>query len=220
MKLKKKMFLLLLGFSLLVWGGAGYTQNMESPKKLRVGRVHQGGVIVYLNGSSGLIAAPEIQGFDAPWTSESYEARVRELGHPIPTGARGTQIGAGNTNTALIVATMGSGNYAAKICQDLDLNGYSDWFLPSKDELNMLFKNSKAFSDGVFNFWGYVVHNQEAYLKGSKGIGKHSATYWTSTEDPDKEISELFDVWLQSADNEPIAIPISEKANVRCFRSF
>jgi hypothetical protein len=46
----------------------------------------------------------------------------------------GTVIGTGNTNTNLIVAVQGNGNYAAKICYDLVLNGYSDWFLPSRDE--------------------------------------------------------------------------------------
>ncbi|MCK5806730.1 MAG: DUF1566 domain-containing protein, partial [Lentisphaeria bacterium] len=49
--------------------------------------------------------------------------------------------------------SQGDGNYAAKLCQDLDLNGYDDWFLPSKYELLELYSahhNVGWFGSGYF----------------------------------------------------------------------
>ena len=46
---------------------------------------------------------------------------------------------------------------ARKICQDLVLNGYDDWFLPSKDELYLMYRNLKKRGLGGFasaNYWG------------------------------------------------------------------
>lgn len=60
-------------------------------------------------------------------------------------------VGAGKINTDLIVNALGtSGNYASKICKDLVLNGYDDWFLPSRDEM-VLVRNSSVFSSSPFN---------------------------------------------------------------------
>ena len=66
-----------------------------------------------------------------PWYNGDY----------VLTGATGTSIGTGMSNTQKIVNIQGSGNYAAKLCDDLTLNGFSDWFMPSKDELNLMYEN-------------------------------------------------------------------------------
>ena len=67
----------------------------------------------------------------------------------------GTEIGTGKKNTELIVKAMGysayilssgartTGNYAANLCLNLVYNEYDDWFLPSKDELNLMYENLK-----------------------------------------------------------------------------
>jgi hypothetical protein len=56
-------------------------------------------------------------------------------------GARGTAIGTGKNNTQAIVASCLQGaNIAARLCTDYRGGGKSDWFLPSKDELNLLYK--------------------------------------------------------------------------------
>lgn len=86
------------------------------------------------------------------------------------TGATGTALGTGDANTNKIVSSQGAGNYAAKLCADLVLNGYNDWYLPSKDELNKLYinKNEIGFSNSVYwssseydntNAWGQFFTN-------------------------------------------------------------
>jgi len=52
----------------------------------------------------------------------------------------GTTIGAGRKNTALILDNINDA-HAAKACKDYTGGGKTDWFLPSKDELNELYKN-------------------------------------------------------------------------------
>ena len=65
-----------------------------------------------------------------------------------------TAIGTGKANTEAIVTKLGNGNYAAKLCYDLELGGYDDWFLPSKDELNELYKQKSTVGGFASNsYW-------------------------------------------------------------------
>jgi len=73
----------------------------------------------------------------------------------VLTGATGTGIGTGQNNTTAIVTAQGIGSYAAQLCNDLTEGGYSDWFLPSKDELNLMYQNLKLFGVGGFADLGY-----------------------------------------------------------------
>lgn len=67
------------------------------------------------------------------------------------TGADGTAIGTGSQNTADIVAYYPlQTSIAARICSDLTAGGYSDWYLPSRDELAKLYDNYAA---GLLSAW-------------------------------------------------------------------
>jgi hypothetical protein len=65
----------------------------------------------------------------------------------------GTGIGSGKRNTELIIAAFnrkGESGRAAQLCRAYTLNGYSDWFLPSKDELDLMYQNLKQKGLGGF----------------------------------------------------------------------
>jgi hypothetical protein len=79
-------------------------------------------------------------------------------------GAEATAIGTGKTNTAAIVGQSGHSSSAAKLCDDLKSGGYSDWFLPSGDELNLMYTNLKVAGLGGFTA-GYYWSSSEVGAK-------------------------------------------------------
>ena len=103
-----------------------------------IGETYQGGIVFYLDGSGGgLIAAPTDQ-TDSPWGCSGF----------FISGADGTAIGTGAQNTIDIESGCSETAIAAKICADLTLGGYTDWFLPSQDELNLMYTKK----DEIGNF--------------------------------------------------------------------
>ena len=109
---------------------------------LAIGDTYEGGIIFYLDasGEHGLVAASSDQSIGIQWYNGSYTT----------TGATGDGVGAGEENTYMIVGNQGSGIYAAQICRDLTLNGYTDWYLPSKYELSLMYTNLKQNGFGSF----------------------------------------------------------------------
>lgn len=97
------------------------------------------------------------------------------------TDCTGTAIGTGKTNTEKLVDTMGSEAYistagsdktpyAAKACADYEIGDFDDWFLPSKDELNLVLVNLRSA-------------NPEGFALGF---------YWSSSEDPNT-VTQMWD---------------------------
>lgn len=111
-----------------------------------IGKKYDGGFIFYIDQSgSGLMAATEDQ---------STGAIFGCLGVDL-TGAAGTAIGTGAQNTLDIGTICGVGT-AADLCTTLDLNGHMDWFLPSKDELNLIYQN--LYLMGIGNLSGGAIY--------------------------------------------------------------
>ena len=68
------------------------------------------------------------------------------------TGADGTAIGTGAQNTTDIVNGCPQSGIAARLANDLTLGGQTDWFLPSKDELNQMYINLHTASTPLGGF--------------------------------------------------------------------
>jgi len=120
---------------------------------LSIGDSYQGGVIAYFlqagdpgydaNVRHGLIAAPTDQSTAAEWGCDGTAI----------SGADGIALGTGAQNTLDIVNGCSTAGIAARICNDLVLNTYSDWFLPSKNELNKLYANRAVIGGFASNYY-------------------------------------------------------------------
>ena len=162
---------------------------------LSIGDNYQGGKVAYILVSGdpgydattqhGLIAATTDQIGGIQWYNGSYTS----------TGATGTAIGTGFSNTNKIIASQGgtATSYAAGVARAYTGGGYADWYLPSKDELNKLFLSRS-------NIGGYVTD-----------------AYWSSSE------RNNINAWAQDF-FQPTYIASVDKVyiyfNVRAIRSF
>ncbi len=119
-----------------------------------------GGIVFYVTdgGAHGLEAAPVDQS-NSRWGCDDM---------PI-TGADGTTVGAGEQNTTSILAACNEPGIAAALSDSYILNGYSDWFLPSRDELTLMFLNIGPGSTSIGNVGGFAT-----------------SWYWSSSESHSK----------------------------------
>ena len=119
-----------------------------------------GGVIAYIlvSGDPGYDASVQ-HGLVAATSDQSSAIRWMNGSYPT-TGASGTAIGTGFANTNTIITSQGATatSYAAGLARAHNGGGFTDWYLPSKNELDKLFDNRVAIS------------------------GFASAFYWSSTE--------------------------------------
>lgn len=111
---------------------------------LQIGDTIAGGVVFYLDETleHGLVAAFEDVG-EFIWGC---------YGDYI-SGAEGEDLGTGLQNTLDIVAGCDDNETAAYVCLNLNQNGYSDWYLPSIDELELMYINLHEQIDFLPSFY-------------------------------------------------------------------
>ena len=105
-----------------------------------------------------------------------------------PTGATGTEIGTGKSNTAKLLATdaVSSTNtiwYKLQQIRNASTGDCNDWFVPSKDEIEKLrlAVNSGSITGGAIaesSYEGSVFKNQ--YLWSSSEYSSNNAWFWNS----------------------------------------
>ncbi len=122
--------------------------------KRTVGENYGGGIIFYVDASGhhGLIAAPTDQSIGVRWNNVGY----------VIINSTSSAIGTGQANTTAIINKQGAGSYAAKLCDSVVIGGYSDWFLPSKDELKKMHSNLAYIGLGNFAKLQYWSSTQYA----------------------------------------------------------
>ena len=128
-----------------------------------IGELYQGGIVVYVwkdntGAEHGLIASlTDLNGTIGKYSQWSNVS-----------GYAGTWSNYdGEVNTLAIISQPGHVTSAAQLCADYSNDGYSDWYLPSAFELNLVYQA------------GYVVNN---VLGGSTDKLTGDPGYWTSVE--------------------------------------
>jgi hypothetical protein len=149
------------------------SSNSVTPDAIAtIGDVRAGGVVFWVDpadNTHGLVCAIADQSTPILWSNGSY----------TNTGATATGIGTGAANTTAIIASQGATeiNYAAGIARAYAGGGYTDWFLPSKDELNEIYINKTAINTTATANGGTIFTTKY---------------YWSSTE------YDYLKAWLQS----------------------
>ena len=144
---------------------------------IAIGQTYNGGIIFYVDntGQHGLISATQDLGIGSPWGCEG-------------TSINGTSlvVGTGLFNTEAIVVGCSATNTAAYLTYNLDYNGYTDWYLPSRDELSLMYTNLYQAGLGSFNlatYWSSTeANNSTAWIKSfvtgnNSSNFKNTATY-------------------------------------------
>jgi hypothetical protein len=144
-------------------GEAGTTWKVEIWKKgfnviPSVGDEVGGGVVFHVSATDIYVVAKE-DITDGATTTFEWGCRGTDI-----ASAEGTAVGTGQANTTAIVTGCSSTDSAAYMCSNLTLNTFSDWFLPSKDELALVY-NNKSTLESVSGFNAFGSNN-----------------YWTSTQ--------------------------------------
>ncbi|MDP9957606.1 hypothetical protein J2X97_003275 [Epilithonimonas hungarica] len=83
------------------------------------------------------------------------------------------KMGDGLSNTNFIISKL-SGESAAKFCADHSVNGFSDWFLPSKEEavaiITSLYKGGMSLQSGLSTWTSSEIDTQQAFFINSPGL--------------------------------------------------
>lgn len=109
-----------------------------------IGNITDGGFVYYL------ILAPK--------TTGQSSALAYKTDNTDDTGADSTTSGRSNSN-----AINDAAHPAAQFCRGLSIGGFNDWYLPAKDELN-------------------VVYTNRASVGGGDALDVDGTSYWSSTE--------------------------------------
>jgi hypothetical protein len=165
--------------------------GVETPT-LAIGDFHEGGVVFYIDktGEHGLVCSVVSSLTKVEWGCPDL----------VSFGAKDTEIGTGAQNTMDILNACNEENIAAVLCDEFESNGYSDWYLPSKDELDSLYQHREIVSEISLQNNGGPLWDEE---------------YWSSSHQLDNT------VWIQNfnAGNKSGALK-DKKYHFRAIRSF
>ena len=138
-----------------------------TPTSYAVGDFAHGGVVfaVDATGQHGLVCAIEDQSAGIKWRGGTTN---------YTTMAQAESVYAGKMNTAIIIAVHAAkndiDNHAALVCANYNGGGFSDWYLPSRFELQLMYFNRA------------IINTIAMENSGSSFANNVNDFYWSSTE--------------------------------------
>jgi len=142
--------------------GSGDSGTASVPSKVyAVGDTGPGGGIVFYTTDGGL------HGLEAAQSDQSTGIRWNN-GYYTITAASAIVVGSGSSNTETILSAQGDieTSYAAGAAQTCSDGEYDDWFLPSKNELNLMYVNLKCAVPSAGGFGGNYYWSSSEYDSG------------------------------------------------------
>ena len=165
-----------------------------------IGDYNHGGVVFWIDptdNTKGLVCAI---------TDQSSSIRWHNTQQPSITGMTSTNIQTGSTNTDLIIASLGN-SYAAGVARAYNGGGFTDWFLPSVDELKEMANNRAEIDATAAANSGTSLVAEPANV---------SNGYWSSSQQSNGGSVYLVNL-LTAGENGGFAINF---ASVRAVRTF
>lgn len=165
--------------------GTGYGAEIEFTTDSScpsLGDLYQGGKVAYIFQSGDLGYIPgECHGIIAA-TADLSNAAWGCDNVDVP-GASGTAIGTGMQNTIDILNGCATAGIAARLCADYVSGIYSDWFLPSKDELLILYANKTGIGGFANDYYWSSTEDLCCWAKGVSFVSGTVSSINKSTSD-------------------------------------
>jgi hypothetical protein len=115
--------------------------NQTSIFTIALGDSYGGGTVIHVDGTlqHGLIASNADISASSAWSNILLNA--------------GTNNSNGSNNTTLIIGQAGHTASAALLCRNYNGGGFTDWYLPSRDEFTIMNTNRAYLAAFVGNYW-------------------------------------------------------------------
>jgi hypothetical protein len=165
--MRKFIFTLLILVVIIAIQSFSEDANEDTTTQLAISNSHEGGVIFYLDetGEHGLMSSVADQGLYIEWG----------CANALAIGANGLEIGTRAQNTMDILTRCDTLNIAASLCDTHENDGYNDWLLPSKNELDALYQQRMIVEDIALEQEGGAIFYDSQYGSSSHESGN---TVW------------------------------------------
>jgi hypothetical protein len=142
----------------------------QENKKNQIGDFAHGGIIFWLDetGEHGLVCTKSDIAESTQWDTEvDYKNVTEKYEYPPERNTKSIAIKdgiyAGKENTQSIIKFVGESDmpYAALICDEyellVDTIMYDDWYLPSREELNIIYLNRTKIDETALKYGGDLL---------------------------------------------------------------